>query len=263
VTGATNVGFRTSTGATPSAASGSTSYPSARDKRFGSNARGKLRHLICGWSLNGIFTAFTGEPFTVLSGVRTSNFSHVSRAVLTGPRPESTKLKEKAGVIGPVLITDPGVFGFPEPGDNGLGRNIFRGPGYWNLDLAAQKVFALAESVKLQFRAETFNTLNHPNFDTPVSASTGSKPDHEHAIRRNLLPGGRAGYDPEHHPDRRVRPRGAVRVEIDFLTQNASRYVGTLRVPTTKVPTVTPMPRMQGLPATMSGLRVMRFSFGR
>ena len=55
-----------------------------------------------------------------------------------------------------------------------MGRNMFRGPGYWNFDLAAQKNFQITERFRLQFRAETFNTLNHPSFQNPSSVSSGS-----------------------------------------------------------------------------------------
>jgi hypothetical protein len=42
-------------------------------------------------------------------------------------------------------------------------RNAFRGPGAWNVDLAASKSFALKEGVTLEFRAEGFDILNHHN----------------------------------------------------------------------------------------------------
>ena len=62
----------------------------------------------------------------------------------------------------------------PLPGSNGIGRNTFIGPGYWNLDLGVTKYFDLREDLRMQFRAEAFNALNHPNFDHPVAASVGS-----------------------------------------------------------------------------------------
>jgi len=65
-------------------------------------------------------------------------------------------------------------FCLPVPGTNGAGRNIFTAPHYWNLDLGFIKTFQLTERFKVQFRTEMFNALNHPNFDNPRDASSGS-----------------------------------------------------------------------------------------
>ena len=151
--------------------------PFGKGKPFLGSASGVKNHLIGGWSLNGIFSAYTSEPWTVTSGVRTNNASHVSRAQLLTSDLPSTDLKEQAGSVGPVLFTREQTlrhFGTPAAGENGMGRNMFRGPGYWNFDLAAQKNFQINERFRLQFRAETFNTLNHPSFQNPSSASSGS-----------------------------------------------------------------------------------------
>jgi len=147
--------------------------PFGRGKRFAAEAPGVVNHIIGGWNVSGIFTAMSGEPWSVRSGARTNNFSHESRAVLVGAKP-STELKNVPGVFGPVLFADASAFAIAPPGSDGLGRNVFQGPGYWNLDLGVSKRFDLGERAKLQFRAEFFNALNHANFDTPTSASTGS-----------------------------------------------------------------------------------------
>jgi hypothetical protein len=126
-----------------------------------------------GWSLNGILSVYAGEPFTVQSGVRTSNNSHVSRAALVAASPES-RLQNKANTVGPAFFPDKAAFTFPEPGGNGIGRNTFRAAGYWNSDIALQKNFVVTERFKVQFRMETFNTFNHPSFESPTSASSGS-----------------------------------------------------------------------------------------
>ena len=128
--------------------------------------------LIGGWTLNGIYTFMTGEPFSVTSGVRTANFSHVSRADVI--KPVEAKLQEKAGVAGPVVFADASAFAFPAPGSDGAGRNIFNSPSYWNVDLSIVKSFQLTERFKLDFRTEMFNAFNHTNFDNPRDASTGS-----------------------------------------------------------------------------------------
>jgi hypothetical protein len=49
-----------------------------------------------------------------------------------------------------------------------LPRNALRGFGATQWDFAVHREFLLHESLKLQFRAEMFNVLNHPNFGPPV-----------------------------------------------------------------------------------------------
>jgi len=50
---------------------------------------------------------------------------------------------------------------------SGLGdapRNFVRGFGAWQMDLAIRRQFRVHESLRILFRAETFNVFNHPNF---------------------------------------------------------------------------------------------------
>jgi hypothetical protein len=49
-----------------------------------------------------------------------------------------------------------------------LGRNALRGFGAVQWDFAIHREFPIHDRVKLQFRAEFFNVLNHPNFAPPV-----------------------------------------------------------------------------------------------
>ena len=65
---------------------------------------------------------------------------------------------------------NPNAYVAPPPGKQGdLARNALRGFGAWQWDFAVHRDFVLHESTKLQFRAEMFNFLNHPNFAPPVS----------------------------------------------------------------------------------------------
>ncbi|MGA7928337.1 MAG: carboxypeptidase regulatory-like domain-containing protein [Candidatus Sulfotelmatobacter sp.] len=50
----------------------------------------------------------------------------------------------------------------------GLPRNVLRGPGLTNFDIALAKTTSITERVKLEFRAEFFNALNHPEFAQPT-----------------------------------------------------------------------------------------------
>jgi hypothetical protein len=66
-----------------------------------------------------------------------------------------------------------GPFCPPPAGSQGdLGRNALRGFGAWQWDFAAHRDFPIGERVKLQFRAELFNVLNHPNFGQPYGNLT-------------------------------------------------------------------------------------------
>ena len=149
--------------------------PFGKGKKFGGSVNRMIDTIIGGWSVNGIYTYQSGEPFSVRSGALTANFTAQSRAALKpGVSLPQAKLQDKAGVLGPVLFQNADAFAFPNPGELGLGRNIFQGPSYWNLDSSISKGFQLTERVKMVFRSEFFNALNHPNFRNPRDASVGS-----------------------------------------------------------------------------------------
>jgi hypothetical protein len=52
----------------------------------------------------------------------------------------------------------------------GIPRNLLRGPTLTNLDIALAKTTSFTERVKLEIRAEFFNSLNHPEFAQPTGA---------------------------------------------------------------------------------------------
>jgi Carboxypeptidase regulatory-like domain/TonB dependent receptor-like, beta-barrel len=54
-----------------------------------------------------------------------------------------------------------------------MGRNIFRDTGFHNVDLSLSKSFKFGERARAQFRIETFNIFNHPNFANPNGATSG------------------------------------------------------------------------------------------
>jgi hypothetical protein len=69
---------------------------------------------------------------------------------------------------------NPSAFTSPPTDANGnplrqgtLGRNALRGFGVTQWDFSVHRDFPIVESLKLQFRAEMFNLLNHPNFGSP------------------------------------------------------------------------------------------------
>jgi hypothetical protein len=74
----------------------------------------------------------------------------------------------------------------PPPVDSfgNMSRNLFNGPGYWNLDFSVTKVHRFTERLSTEFRIETFNLFNHPVFAGPEPdmgqsnfGQTGETPD--------------------------------------------------------------------------------------
>ena len=124
-----------------------------------------LRNLLGNWQTTGIWNWQSGFPLTLssgeddsLSGVGSDSADVVSKPSLTsGSRGQQiarwfTTESFKTAAIG--------TFG-------NAGRNILPGPGTFNLDFSIQRVFAIRERAKLQFRAEFFNGLNHPLLNNP------------------------------------------------------------------------------------------------
>ena len=67
----------------------------------------------------------------------------------------------------PTAVVDPAAEAGTDIGN--VGRNVMRGPNQSNLDFSVGKRFPLTESSALEFHADFFNLLNHPNRDNPVS----------------------------------------------------------------------------------------------
>lgn len=66
-------------------------------------------------------------------------------------------------------------FALPAVGMQGdAPRNLLRGFGARQIDIAMRREFALRERLKLQFRVEFFNVFNTPNFFNPSGAITSS-----------------------------------------------------------------------------------------
>jgi hypothetical protein len=74
-------------------------------------------------------------------------------------------------VSGNTIITPPSAVT-----QGNMGRNIFRGPSFRNWDFSLSKIWRLNERVKMQFRGEVFNILNHSNFDTTTMNTDLSAP---------------------------------------------------------------------------------------
>ena len=150
--------------------------PFGKGKKWLNHAPRAVNAVLGGWSLQGLNANMSGEPFSITSGSKTAIYSSStnSRAVILGNTLPDDSLKPKAGVVGPVFFQDASAFGLAAPGQTGMGRNVFNGPWYWDTDGAISKSFQPAERVKVTFRMEAFNALNHTNYRRLSGATVGS-----------------------------------------------------------------------------------------
>jgi hypothetical protein len=138
------------------------------------NGGGIAGKLLGGWELSGVATASTGRPIDILIDRSPTDLPD---GVSRNQRPDLVPGMS----IYPAHQTinnwfNPAAFATPAVGTWGnLGRNVGRGPGYYEIDTALEKQTIVRERLTVKFRAEAFNLLNHPIFGDPandVSASS-------------------------------------------------------------------------------------------
>jgi hypothetical protein len=123
-----------------------------------------LRRLGSGWQLNSIVTVQTGRPIPIANSYDNSGRYYYNQRpnVVPGVNPIMPNWNPATGYLNPLAFSQPADETF---GD--LGRNSIFSPGYRNWDFSITKSTQIVERLNVQFRAEFFNFLNHPNFALP------------------------------------------------------------------------------------------------
>ncbi len=140
------------------------------------NRKDMVGHAFGNWQVNAILTFQTGFPFTVLDtsdpnqdGDATDRPDPIGDPFAPGTT-SSSLTNCATATRTPQSWFNPCAFDHPPLGSNGLvGRNTVTGPGISNLDFSFFKNFPFMETRSVQFRAEFFNLVNHPNFGLPVN----------------------------------------------------------------------------------------------
>ena len=137
--------------------------PIGKGKHLGSGISSWANKIVGGWQLGGIVQYQSGFPFTPVLGAPDPNNVGGEYA----RRPDRTG----SGTLDHPTIDryfDLSAFTVPAPFTIGnSGRNILRGPGVKNWDLAILKNTYITERVSHQFRLELFNAWNTPQFRNP------------------------------------------------------------------------------------------------
>ena len=127
-----------------------------------------LSRVVGGWESSGFWTMQSGSPFSIASGTdRSLSGLGIDNADVVG-NPRLDTSRSRNDLIAQYFNT--AAFAPNAPGTFGTApRNLMRGPGRTNFDLALMKKIAVKERVNLQFRSEFFNALNHTNLGNPYN----------------------------------------------------------------------------------------------
>jgi hypothetical protein len=157
---------------------------------FKGSSSALVRQALGGWQISGITSFFSGEPVDFGCGVNgfgtgiggsvrcnSVGLLKIKKGVYNDPQFGPTPTWFDGGTFAQPLQSqllangNPGMFGYQD-------RNPLTGPGRNNTDLALLKNFTTpwfhGESSQLQFRIETFNTFNHPQFNGINAGCDGS-----------------------------------------------------------------------------------------
>jgi outer membrane receptor protein involved in Fe transport len=140
-----------------------------------------VRTTLNGWTVTGIWTANSGQPFTVTTGVDNyfsglgNNRPSVAPGKVPHTIPQRSRVAEMAQWFDTSAYCRPGVdAGCPGVGPLGLLGNTRPAqldvPGFRNVDASLFRAFNIHESLQFQLRGEVSNVFNLVNLGTPSAA---------------------------------------------------------------------------------------------
>jgi hypothetical protein len=141
--------------------------PFGKERYFAINVPRWADSLINGWDI-GLLTFWqSGRTISFQSGRATGPTTGSSFVNYSGDRNIGGVMRKNDGIY---WFTEEEIsrFSFPAAGEIGSGgRNAFRGPRFFNADLALIKKFDIHDQHVITFRAEAYNLFNNVNFGTP------------------------------------------------------------------------------------------------
>jgi hypothetical protein len=143
--------------------------PFGKGKHFGSSWKGPSQWFLGGWEINGLTRLSTGNPLLMSTSTNSTNSlgggsrpnTNGQSPALTGSRSTAAQVSEWFNVA---AFTLPATYTF-----GNVARTLpnVRAPGIEDFDFSMFKNIPIKERLHLQFRAEFFNILNHPQFNPP------------------------------------------------------------------------------------------------
>jgi hypothetical protein len=167
--------------------SGEYQLPFGKGMRY-VNQGGPANTLLGGWAINWILTLQGGQPIGLTCPTSTTSGTNCDDLRVPGQSQKlgmHTDSNGKQSWFGnPAAFQQPCQLGVTPAAPSGciattgtdiLGGNpsTTTGPGFHRLDFSTFKAFQLSERFSMQFRAEFFNIVNHPNFNAPNFGGNG------------------------------------------------------------------------------------------
>ena len=140
--------------------------PIGRGKSVGSGMNRLADAVLGGWELSGIATFKDGIPLSVFGNQWNSYGGDPRPDIVGNPKPAHQTISSTV----PNSWANIAAFAYAPYGSFGTASRYLsnlRGPHYTNWDSALEKNWSIRETMRAQFRFETFNSLNHPNFYAP------------------------------------------------------------------------------------------------
>jgi hypothetical protein len=133
-------------------------------------ARGMGAKIIGNWQVSGILTLENGQP-VVISGPNNTQLPGISAYALRLHNPNLTSGQSIDKWFDTTAFTSAPLYSL---GNDSRTEPNLRNPGIFNVDLGLSRYQPITERIRLQFRAEMFNSMNRVNFSAPQGSVTAT-----------------------------------------------------------------------------------------
>lgn len=144
--------------------------PFGRGKRFLSHGIGGM--ILGNWQTSGILSAQTGTPISIAAACTMSGVSGLgcyANRMKSAILPDGQRSMDRW--FDTTAYANPGPYSF---GSGSRTEPNLRNPGSFSFDSILSRWQPIKERMRLQYRAEFYNILNHPNLGAPSAGITSS-----------------------------------------------------------------------------------------
>jgi len=149
--------------------SGGYDFPFGPGRQFLASKGDIMGKVLGNWTINWILTVDSGQPITIPCTITTASGAGCDALLAQGANPNAgphnvNQFWNPAAFYNPAVATSTGQSNLSPLG--GAPTQVY-GPELRRLDAALRRSFQITEKVRVDFRAEVYNAMNHPYFAPP------------------------------------------------------------------------------------------------